>query len=527
MAATLPAEALALLDRHLGTRWGGWQAEAHLHTWSAEAILVAGPLAQSRQKLGDEALMEAWAKVLPEPPYRLAPKPDALLEAGEGRYLVRLAASARVPDEAPEESPGGLWLGLIPEGDGYAVAFSGFASQVPSSWDEALFFALAELSSLGAVSAMGPFASLADAGWARRAWLPKQRLLALPETRFACQGLGHCCEDTLTIGLDDAAATFLAKAPLAQLMPDLGPGPYMEALPSTAASLAGATHKLLRREDNTCRFLDAKRRCMLHAQAGRALFKPCHVFPFRFAWTPDGVAVTTLASCPTARKGFGPPLAAVEKDVRARLQVAELTRPEGFWLGPAQEIPWAEWRTVEGQVLEILNQEAAPLKARLAAAIWWLAKRSQDPEAALDPTWLARPPKRLGFFKRWALSRYVKMFNRCFTELHAQEKGLMRWEDAEADLAHFYRSLLFSKRYTYPFGLQAGLHAVALSHRLLEVQAQKFGPNQLSEAFWREAYGVLTIGTFPRLLQVVHRTPATGFANMLGQPGFALGMLCL
>ncbi|MEB3198658.1 MAG: hypothetical protein VKP62_15790 [Candidatus Sericytochromatia bacterium] len=515
-----PAELSALLQRHFETRYGARDDEAHLATWAPGALLVADGQSVAHTEANRARILAAWAPIPRDrEPQLLAPslRDWQPLDARRGLAVVDLR-------EAVTGTPLLAALGLVHGEAGWQVEFASLLEDALQPWERQRLRALSELAGLRSATLEGPISSPLEASYRRLHRLPKRRLLALPETHFSCAGTGACCRHELTIGLDAGSVAFLEAVDWPALIPALGPGPYVQALPAEAAGLVNFQHKLARTADGRCRFLSDDQRCTIHALAGRAVFKPCHVFPYRFADTPDGVCVTVNAMCPTARLAKGAPLAAQEQDLRSRLAVAEVLRAERFYLRPAEEVPWEVFRTIEGQLLELLLGEA-PIKQKLWVALRWLQVRLQDPEAGVARAWYEESIPRLGWLQRMAFGRFGKLFDPCFKDLRGVARGTTTLRDHEQELSHFFRALLFSKVTTYPYGLVAGLNYLVLIHHLLERQSRRHAAKGISEAFWREFYAVVTSGTLLPVLQVCHRTAATGFARHAGDPSFGLALL--
>jgi hypothetical protein len=514
--ATVPV--LALLMTHFDTRYGARDDAAHLATYADGAYLVLGDKGVKKADADPARVLAAWAQVPRDrEPQFLAPSLVEWRPEGDRGIAV---VDVR---EAVTGTPVLVGVGLVQEPD-WKIDFAAIVDGTPRGYDQQRMIALTELAGLKAASLEGPLTSLLEASYMRRHHLPKARLLALPETHFSCAGTGSCCRHELTIGMDDNSVAFLEAVDWQALVPQIGPGPYTQELPPEAAGLVSFRHKLARAEDGRCRFLTTDNRCSIHALAGRAVFKPCHVFPYRFALTPDGVAVTVNHMCPTARFAKGAPLASQEGDLRSRLAVSDVLRADAYYLRPAEEIPWEVFRTIEGQFLELLNAEA-PIKQKLWVALRWLAARLDDPAAGVPDAWFHEPIPRLGWLQRTAFQRFGKLFDPCFKDMRKVQPGEGLLPEHEAELTRFFRSIVFSKVTTYPYGLVAGLNYVALIHHVLERQVAKHGARGLSEGFWQEFYAVVTAGTFFPVLQVCHRTAATGLARHAGDPAFGLTLL--
>lgn len=511
-----------LAEAWFRTRYEARDDAAHLALYAPEAFLVLGDRAVPRAEADDAEVLAAWAEVKGNPHF-VGPRAVEWRPEGEDRGLIEVAVL-----EASEERDWTASLGLVSGADGWKVAFAWLPASraADRTWEAARAAALSELASVRQMAILGPLTSLFEVGWARQARLPRQRLLALPETRFSCAGTGACCSHDLTIGIEENARLYLEAVDWRSAMAHAPAGPFTEPLPEAASGLVSFRHKLARQADGRCKFLTPDNRCGIHALVGRAVFKPCHVFPYRFALTPDGVAVTTNAMCPTARACRGLGLAEQEADVRARLAVADVLRAEKYYLRPGEEVSWEVFKTVEGQLLELLRGEA-PIKRKLWVALRWLQARVEAPSAGVHVKWYDERADRLGWLARLAFRRFPTLFDLCFKDLEGVEAGEGIWPEHEAELERFFRAFLFSKAVTYPYGLVAGLNYAALVLAVIERQVRLHGSRGLSEAFWREFYAVVTAGTFLPILQVLHQRPATGFARQAGDPRFGMGLLRL
>jgi hypothetical protein len=522
MPHPVPTEVHALVARHLDTRYGARDDAAHLATWAEDAFVVQGEAGFALNEADHPALLAAWGAIPRErEPQLLAPSVEAWHPDSEERGLAVVDLR-----EAVTGTPLRAVFGLVCDEGTWRVAFASLHDGAPRGWEAQRMAALSELAGLKAATLEGPLSSLLEASYRRLHRLPKARLLALPETHFTCAGTGACCRHALTIGLDAGSVAFVEGVDWEALVPGIGAGPYVEPLPAEAAGLVAFGHKLARTSDGRCRFLSDDNRCTIHQLAGRAVFKPCHVFPYRFALTPDGVCVTVNSMCPTARRGQGAPLASQEHELRTRLAVADVLRAERYFLRPGEEVSWEVFRTVEGQLLEILRGDA-PVRRKLWVALRWLQARLDDPAAGLEPGWDDEPVTQLGWLQRLAFRGFGAMLDPCFKDLRGVARGDRPMADHEAELTRFFRSLLFSKVTTFPYGLVAGLNYLVLVHHVLERQAARHAPRGVSEAFWREFYAVVTSGVFFRVLQVAHQTPATRLARNVGDPAFGLALLRL
>src|SRR5207249_3540061 len=85
----------------------------------------------------------------------------------------------------------------------------------------------------------------------------------------------------------------------------------------------------LKTKGERCRFLDENRHCLIHKTIGRQVFSSCAVFPYSFAETPEGVAVSASFVCGSARHNLGAPLDANPEDLHFRMAQIKAMRPKG------------------------------------------------------------------------------------------------------------------------------------------------------------------------------------------------------
>lgn len=483
---------------------------------------MVGDRAVRRDEADEAEVLAAWSQALPgrEPSFS-APRLAGWQADGEGAGMAVLEARETVSD-----APIKLAVGVVRVEGAWKVEWGMVIEDDPLPPARQRMAALSELAGLQAATMQGPMVSLLEASYARQKFLPRQRFLALPETAFTCMGSTACCTNAFTIGLDENSRRFVEAVDWAALVPGIEAGPFTEPMPERVHTLVSFRHRLTRDAEGRCKFLTPDNRCAIHALSGRAVFKPCHVFPYRFAWSPDGICVTTNHVCPTARLAKGAPMALQEQELRRRAAVADVLMPDRYHLGPGQEVSWETFRTIEGQLLGLLEGEA-PVRQKLWAALRWMDARLKAPDAGVDPAWYDQAPPRLGLVAKLAVARVPKLFDRCFDELKGVPAGAQILPECEAELTRFLRSLLFSKATTYPYGLVAGLNYVVLAYVLLERQVERHARKGISEAFWREYYAVVTNGTFLPFLGIVHRTPATTLAQQAGTPALGLNLLRL
>lgn len=392
--------------------------------------------------------------------------------------------------------------------------------------------ALAELASLEPLSPLGPFASLLDVAFARLARLPDVPLSYLPETRFACHGTGVCCSQALTIPLEPHAARFIAAVPWQDLEPGVGAGPYVREVASDSMRELGFAHVLAHREDGTCHLLRDDRRCAVHSLLGRAVLKPCHVFPYSFAWTPEGVCVTVHHLCPSVRDRQGPEPRERDRDVRSRLAIGAIIRTDTFRLCDGREVSWKVFEAAESAVLEILGG-LSPLREKLWRALGYLGTLQDDPglsDGVVPPPDLALPVQIPPVPPEgWTVAeRLAERFDRYFVRVEGLPGGGPDLETMEPVLTRWFRSLVFGKTLTYAHGLMAGLNALALIYRVMERQVRRWeAEGSPPPALWNDLFTVVThgAGAFQKDIAALFRENGGAIGSLAQSPLFGQNLL--
>ncbi|MCS6911828.1 MAG: YkgJ family cysteine cluster protein [Myxococcales bacterium] len=121
-------------------------------------------------------------------------------------------------------------------------------------------------------------------------------VLFLEGTRFGCQGSGDCCQSYSLGPLsdEDVARIEALAGELPTALPQLGPGPYLEARPG----LEGPPRWYLKTVQGRCVFLLETRRCGLHVAFG-AGSKPgfCRLYPYQHLPTVLGLKLYDGCEC--------------------------------------------------------------------------------------------------------------------------------------------------------------------------------------------------------------------------------------
>jgi hypothetical protein len=273
--------------------------------------------------------------------------------------------------------------------------------------------------------------------------------------------------------------------------------------------------------NETCRFLGDRGQCLIHQTLGRQPFGACSVFPFSFARTPDGIAVSMSPICESARLGIGITPHEREDDLRERLVHVEATQPERFRLNPEMEVPWETFRGVEKALLEILAADDVPLRRRLYMGSRLLGALSRR-EPLDSAQWLSEPPAQISDELRQAIHGMLRkiigwdraVLRKLSGRIPEALSGLEISESAVA--ARILQNTLFSKVYSYSFDLTTS-HNFAILLYLLILVMQAEGGGTLSDAAWRE---IGALGVHGMLKSVLHDGVPQGFRTLLGTADF-------
>lgn len=393
-------------------------------------------------------------------PLRLDVLPRRAIDRREFAYLIAAAARTRggltPPIEAPElgatHQDGDhavlrvhardldLLIGCVREPDGWRAGWITLApeGELPG-YGAGLALALAETGVLAGARLYAPRGWL-DAAYHRKHLRPAPELVVLPDARFGCQSSTQCCEGGFNIAVPAAAQALLDAVPWEHLAPQLA-GTRLEPLPDGTL--------LLRRAHERCRFLEADKRCMLHAQFGFQPFPVCSSYPFEFTDTPDGVAVPASTACPSARRGLGPLVSDRQGDLHDRLAlVGARPQPARFQLAPGRVVDWPTLRAAEADLQDALSRGDLALADRLYLGERALlarlghdlpAHRPQAPADAPLHAWLAAFDEPLGF---------------------TQAAPPRSWRGApqEDEWVAMLQNLMAAKVYTYEHDLLAAWH---------------------------------------------------------------------
>jgi hypothetical protein len=358
--------------------------------------------------------------------------------------------------------------------------------------------------------------ALLDAGYFRRYRRPAVRFSSLPEARFSCAMSADCCRHDYEITLPPEAQLLIDAMPWQSVAPRLE---------GTRLAQRRDGKLQLKSVNETCRFLTADRRCLIHGALGRQAFGPCCVFPFSFARTPEGVAVGASPICGSVRLGLGIGFQEREEDLRERLTHAEPRSADAYRLACGVEISWERFRDIEKALCDCLAAADVPLRRRLYVGARLLGALKDG--RAIDPTaWLAETPAALTAQLREAirgmLARIIGWDRSTLRRLPRQiPPDLFSLEVREpAVLTGILRNTLFCKVYSYPFDLTtAHNHLIVLYLLALVMQA---AATPLTDDMWRE---LGSLGVHGLLKSMLHEGMPEGFRTLLGTADFGAWML--
>jgi len=359
--------------------------------------------------------------------------------------------------------------------------------------------------------------ALLDASYFRRHWRASVEFRTLPDARFSCQMSTDCCKHDFEITLPPEAQLVIDAIPWQAVKPELM-GIQLPMRPDGQLQL--------KTQNEPCRFLGAQHQCLIHQTLGRQPFGPCSVFPFAFAQTPEGIAVSMSPICGASRRGMGLPLAAREDDLRERLMQAEPRRADGFRLAPGVEISWEQFRDIEKGLCDVLAAQELPMRRRLYVGARLLgALRNSEP---IDMNrWLGDPPVEITSELREALrGMLTKVLGWDRATLRALPQmippKLAALEVLEPTVvARILQNTLFCKTYSYPFDLTTAYNFLIVLYLLaLVMQVASNGP--LTDAMWQE---LGSLGVHGLLKSVLHEGVPEGFRSTFGTAEFGQWLL--
>jgi hypothetical protein len=345
-----------------------------------------------------------------------------------------------------------------------------------------------------------------DAAWFRLHWLPDGLLEGLPGLRFQCRGSTTCCRQDYLVAMPAGAQALIDALPWERIAPRLA-GTQLRALPGDRVEIKA--------RDESCRFLGATQQCLIHAELGYQPFGPCAAFPFSFAATPEGIAVSASRSCGSVCDGHGATVAERDRDLRQRLAVASLRRASSYRLAPERPVDWPRFRDTEAALRALLARTELPLHERLRRGLRLLAGheregRQEAPPVALDQGLTAALAELLERIMRWdriALRTLPPTIPRDLRHVDLREP--------EA-LASELVALHFSKIYSYEFDLTTA-HNFGILLYLLALSWQRALPAGLDALRRRE---LALLGSHGLLAALLAGDAPAPFRTLLGSVQF-------
>jgi hypothetical protein len=419
--------------------------------------------------------------------------------------------------ETREQRPLVAALGLQIHADVIRVGWCTLASR-PENWSyrDGLLRSVADYGWLRTAEPTRARALL-DASYFRQYWRSPVKFGTLPDARFSCQMSTDCCRHDFEITLPPEAQRLIDAMPWESVRPELA-GTQLPVRPDGKLQLKSL--------NETCRFLGAHSQCLIHQTLGRQPFGPCSVFPFAFAATPEGVAVSMSPICGAARRGVGLGLAARETDLRERLAQAEPRQPDGFRLAPGVSVAWEQFRDTEKVLCEILAAPELPLRRRLYLGTRLLSALRNNESVDMNG-WLSEPPLIITAELRTGLhdmlTKVLGWDRATLRELPREiPAGLATLEIHEHSiLARILQNTLFCKAYSYPYDLTTAFNFLIVLY-LMALLMQEASHGALTEAMWRE---LGSLGVHGLLKSVLHEGVPAGFRTVLGTADFGQWLL--
>jgi Fe-S-cluster containining protein len=359
--------------------------------------------------------------------------------------------------------------------------------------------------------------ALLDASYFRRQWRAPVKFSTLADARFSCQMSTDCCKHDFEITLPPEAQLIIDAMPWQTVRPQLQ---------GTQLPVRSDGQLQLKALNETCRFLGAQNQCLIHQTLGRQPFGPCSVFPFSFAQTPEGIAVSMSPICGASRRGLGVTLANREEDLRERLVQAEPRKAEAYRLAPGVEIAWTQFRDIEKALCEVLAAQELPLRRRLYIGSRLLGAL-RDNESVDMNRWLGESPVAItGELRQAVHGMLLKVLGwdratlRALPQAIPDELATLEALD-HAVVARILQNTLFCKTYSYSFDLTTA-HNFLIVLYLLALIMQRSAKGVLSDAMWRE---LGSLGVHGLLKAVLHEGVPEGFRKFFGTAEFGQWLL--
>lgn len=410
-------------------------------------------------------------------------------------------------------------FGIANYEEGHRVGWCTIAPHISSwSYNDGLLKSLANFAWMRTLSDVRP-RTLLDASYRRFHAHDATTFLTLPNARFSCQMSATCCRNDFEINLPAEAQLIID----AIHWPTVAPSVPTTALPTLPN---GRLH--LKSPHEKCRFLSSRNRCLIHETVGTQPFAPCAVFPFRFAWTPDGISAATSSVCPSVRANVGIPIVDRTDDLRERLAFTNPPRPTGFRLTSDREVSWTQFRQIEASICECLDDQAIPLRRRLYRTATILERGGQR-RMEIDP-WLDNhavvllPDLRTKL--RELFARVLSIQRPVLQTLGGivPEDLCERETRFPVTLSQILRNTLFSKVFSYKFDMTTAQNLLVVLY-LVALTMEATNGGALSNAMWEELGALGVHGLLGSLLEPPGAL--SKFRDLLGMPEFGVWLLAI
>jgi hypothetical protein len=361
--------------------------------------------------------------------------------------------------------------------------------------------------------------ALLDASYFRRYWREPVKFTTLPDARFSCHMSTACCKHDFEITLPPEAQVLIDAMPWQTLAPHLS-GTRLTERPDGKLQLKAT--------NETCRFLGARGQCLIHQTLGRQPFGACSVFPYAFAQTPEGIAVSLSPICGSTRLGLGSAPLDREDELREKLAQAEPRRTDAYRLTPKMEVPWESFRDIEKALCDCLTAETLPMRRRLYIGTQLLGALSRG-EPIDTQHWLSKPPVAI-------TGELREVIRGMLTKILAWDRAALRTlpptipselfnlEVRESPIvARILRYVVYSKVYSYPFDLTTAHNLLIVLYLLTLIMQSAFsGP--LPDVLWQE---LGSLGVHGLLRNVLHDGVPEGFRALFGTSEFGQWLLAV
>jgi hypothetical protein len=478
-----PDDVVGVVDAYLAMRGDGAAGGAFYDLHAPEAMLLVDGKAVPRAAVAREAFAASHA-------------------AADGAWLPAAGAAETDWHGDPEqgvahvslaEGAARLALGLRRLDGAWCVAFATVVDE-PVGFEKGLALALAEFPYLEGLPE-ARYRAWPDLAYRRRFAAPRPALGFLPEARFGCQSLSTCCKTEWEIIVPPEAQAFVDALPFGEKLDAKEDG-----------------RLVVKRRMEACRFLDADRRCKIHAYLGTPVFTPCVEFPVRFTETEAGMDVSLSFTCGTARGGIGPSLESRSDDLWRRYAQAGPNFVAKPRLTRDQDVAWPDFRAAEAELLAVLRIHALPLHRRL-----WIGTRLLEARLAGGPgdvdafglellAPLAGPERQFIEIYLPYLVGVTAMLDDEMAPATALRFGSTRIHD-EAKVAYWFENVLFAKDLSTQFGLvTANALLTVLYAFVAALETARGGP--MDDRLWNALctavdHRILALGGWKQLFELV------------------------